>query len=218
MAIDSAAAANASAATTSLSRAKLSSNFDTFLTLLTAQLSNQDPLNPVDSAAFTQQLVQYSQVEQQIETNDRLKTLLDQSASSGGAAAVAYIGKNAVLNSDVTRLSNGAATWAYDVTGAVGSTSISVRDESGKEVFNKTAPAQSGGQVFTWDGKDAAGRTFPDGIYRLVVGAKDSEGEAITPAINVNETITGIDFAGATPNLITASGARAFTDILTIKN
>ncbi len=216
MAVD--ALTGTDSATTSLSRAKLSDNFDTFLTLLTAQLSNQDPLNPVDSAAFTQQLVQYSQVEQQIETNDRLKTLLDQSASSGGAAAVAYIGKTAVLDSNVAQLSSGAATWAYQVTGASGDISLSVRDGAGKEVFNKTVPAQSGGQVFTWDGKNAAGKVFADGAYQLVVGAKDSDGKSITPSINVNELITGIDFAGETPNLITATGARAFDSILTIKN
>ncbi len=204
--------------TTSLSRAKLSENFDTFLTLLTAQLSNQDPLNPVDSAAFTQQLVQYSQVEQQIETNDRLKVLLDQSAASSGAAAVAYIGKNAVLDSDVTALSGGAATWAYDVTGASGQVTLSVRDAAGKEVFKTTAPAASGGQTFTWDGKDATGRAYADGAYRLAIAATDSDGATITPTVNVSEKITGIDFAGGTPNLMTASGQRAFDSILTIRN
>ena len=205
-------------AATSLSRAKLSENFDTFLTLLTAQLANQDPLNPVDSAAFTQQLVQYSQVEQQIETNDRLKTLLDQSAASGGAAAVAYIGKTAVLDSAIGRLSDGAATWAYEVTGAVGDVSLSVRDASGAEVFKTAVPAQSGGQLFNWDGRDASGRAVADGAYRLVVTAKDSNGAAITPSINVSERITGIDFASGAPTLITASGARPFDSILTITN
>jgi flagellar basal-body rod modification protein FlgD len=215
MAIDALAGSDA---TTTLSRAKLSENFDTFLTLLTAQLSNQDPLNPVDSAAFTQQLVQYSQVEQQIETNDRLKTLLDQSSASSGAAAVAYIGKSAVLDSDTTRLANGAASWAYDVTGASGAVTLSVRDSAGKEVYKMTTPAASGGQVFGWDGKNAAGVAQPEGVYKLVVTAKDTNGETIAPTINVNETITGIDFATGSPTLITASGQRNFDSILTIRN
>ncbi|MDX2235626.1 MAG: flagellar hook capping FlgD N-terminal domain-containing protein [Hyphomonadaceae bacterium] len=216
MTIDAITGAGAQA--TALSRAKLSENFDTFLTLLTAQLSNQDPLNPVDSAAFTQQLVQYSQVEQQIETNDQLKSLLDQSAASSGAAAVAYIGKSAVLDSDATTLADGAASWAYDVSGASGPVKLSVRDAGGKEVFAMTVPAASGGQVFNWDGENAAGVAQKDGVYRLAITASDSDGEAIAPVINVTETITGIDFATASPTLITVSGQRNFESILTIRN
>lgn len=201
-----------------LSRAKLSENFDTFLTLLTAQLSNQDPLNPVDSAAFTQQLVQYSQVEQQIETNDQLKSLLNQAAVSNGAAAVAYIGKNAVLDSDIARLSGGAATWGYDVTGAQGNVRLVVQDSTGKPVYSKTVPAQSGAQTFSWDGKDTSGRLLADGAYRLVIGANDSDGDSVTAVMSVFETITGIDFSGGSPNLVTTSGARPFDSIRSIRN
>jgi flagellar basal-body rod modification protein FlgD len=172
----------------------------------------------VDSAAFTQQLVQYSQVEQQIETNDQLKSLLTQNATSNGAAAVAYIGKDAVLDSDVTRLEGGAASWSYDVTGSSGPVTLSVRDSTGKEVYKTNVAAASGGQTFAWDGKDATGRALSEGSYRLVISAKDSSGETITPAINVVERITGIDFSGDEPNLITPTGRRPFDSILTIKS
>ena len=218
VATTNAAAASSATTVADSARAKLSGNFDTFLTLLTAQLANQDPLNPVDSAAFTQQLVQYSQVEQQIETNDQLKTLLTQSSTSNGAAAVAYIGKEAVLNSDTTHLTDGEASWSYDVTGSSGPVTLSVRDSAGKEVYKTTAAASSGGQTFDWNGKDASGRALAEGNYRLAVTATDTAGKAITAAINVNETITAIDFSGTTPNLVTTSGARAFNSILRIKN
>jgi len=211
-------AVSAATETTNVSRARLSENFDTFLTLLTAQLANQDPLNPVDSAAFTQQLVQYSQVEQQIETNEQLKSLLDQAAVSNGAAAVAYIGRNAVLDTDIARLSGGAATWSYDISGAQGDARIVVQDASGRAVYSTAAPAQSGAQTFTWDGKDSAGRALPDGAYRLVVSAEDGDGDAVAPAYSVLETITGIDFSGGSPNLVTTSGARPFNSIRTIRN
>src|SRR6478736_8350029 len=72
---------------------QLSSNFSTFLTLLTTQLKNQDPTSPMDSNAFTQQLVMYSQVEQQIDTNTNLKTLIGQNTTNAGAMAAAYLGK-----------------------------------------------------------------------------------------------------------------------------
>ena len=64
---------------------QLSGNFSTFLTLLTTQLQNQDPMNPMDSNQFTQQLVEFSQVEQQINTNDNLKTIIGQGTSQTGA-------------------------------------------------------------------------------------------------------------------------------------
>lgn len=204
---------------TSLSRAKLSDNFDTFLTLLTAQLANQDPLNPVDSAQFTQQLVQYSQVEQQIATNDKLATLLTQSAASGSAAAVSFIGKTAVFTNDVTRLSDGAANWTYDTTGATSDVKLSVRDASGKEVYAETRALKNGDQSFSWDGKDSSGRTLADGPYRLVVTATDGDGKAVTPTIKVEETITGIDFAtSGAATVLTGTGVRTFDSIHSVRN
>jgi flagellar basal-body rod modification protein FlgD len=212
-------AATSDTTSTSLSRAKLSDNFDTFLTLLTAQLSNQDPLNPVDSAQFTQQLVQYSQVEQQIGTNDRLATLLTQSQASGSAAAVSFIGKNAVFTNDVTRLSEGAAKWTYDTTGATSDVRLSVRNAAGKEVYAETRALANGDQSFTWDGKDSSGRLLDDGAYRLVVTATDADGEAVTPTIKIEEPITGIDFAtNGAATVLTATGVRTFDSIHSVRN
>src|SRR5476649_2407617 len=85
-----AAAATAAAST---AQKTLAGNFNTFLTLLTTQLQNQDPLSPMDSNQFTQQLVQFSQVEQQINTNDNLKSLITQGTNQTGAYAVSYLGK-----------------------------------------------------------------------------------------------------------------------------
>jgi flagellar basal-body rod modification protein FlgD len=208
-----------SESSTSLSRAKLSDNFDTFLSLLTAQLANQDPLNPVDSAQFTQQLVQYSQVEQQIATNDKLATLLNQSAAAGSAAAVSFIGKTAVFTSDVARLTDGEAKWNYDITGATGNASISIRDSSGREVYSENVQAANGAQTFTWNGEDTRGNELAEGPYRIVITAKDSSGESIEASTTVQETITGIDFgtAGAA-TVMTSTGVRAFDSIHSVRN
>jgi flagellar basal-body rod modification protein FlgD len=219
--IDSSYAASPATAQSvaSEARSKLSENFDTFLSLLTAQLSNQDPLNPVDSAQFTQQLVQYSQVEQQIATNDKLSTLLSQSQSAGTASAVSFIGKTAVFSSDVARLADGAAKWTYDVTGATGDARLSVRDATGREVYSESVPVGSGAKTFEWNGRDANGRNLPAGPYRLVVTATDAQGEAIVAKTSVEESITGIDFgtAGAA-TVMTAAGMRAFDSIRSVRN
>jgi len=202
-----------------LSRARLSDNFDTFLSLLTAQLANQDPLNPVDSAAFTQQLVQYSQVEQQIATNDKLASLLNQSAAAGSAAAVSFIGKTAVFTSDVARLSEGAASWNYDITGAVGTANISIRDSAGREVHSENVVAANGVKTFEWDGRDLSGRAMADGPYRIVITAADANGDDVEAATTVQETITGIDF-GTTgvATVMTVTGVRAFDSIHAVRN
>src|ERR1700734_3492026 len=73
---------------------QLSGNFDTFLQLLTTQLQNQDPLDPMDSNQFTQQLVEFSQVEQQINTNTNLQTLITQGTTNASAITTSYLGKN----------------------------------------------------------------------------------------------------------------------------
>src|SRR5580704_9781763 len=76
---------------------QLSGNFDTFLTLLTTQLKDQDPTSPMDSSTFTQQLVEYSQVEQQINSNTNLQTLISQGQTQSGAYATSYLGKTVTV-------------------------------------------------------------------------------------------------------------------------
>src|SRR5690242_8555320 len=102
-------------ATQSAAAKTLAGNFDTFLTLLTTQLQNQDPLNPMDSNQFTQQLVEFSQVEQQINTNDNLKTLISLGQSRSAADAVGYLGKAVTVSNGDAALANGTANWNYQL-------------------------------------------------------------------------------------------------------
>ena len=94
---------------------QLSGNFSTFLTLLTTQLKNQDPTSPMDSNTFTQQLVMYSQVEQQIDTNTNLKTLISQGTSNAAAITTGYLGKKVSITNGNASLTGGAATWTYNL-------------------------------------------------------------------------------------------------------
>src|ERR1700746_1550917 len=98
-----------SSSSTAVDDTMIASNFTTFLTLLTTQLQNQDPLSPMDSNQFTQQLVQFSQVEQQINTNDNLKSLITQGANQTGAYAVSYLGKAVTIAGGNAPLANGQA-------------------------------------------------------------------------------------------------------------
>ncbi len=106
-------AASTSAGTGTNSAAELSGNFDTFLKVLTAQIQNQDPLSPMDSSQFTQQLVQFSGVEQQIKTNSSLDTLISTSNSTAGAALSGYLGQTAEIDSSGAQFNGDPVHWKY---------------------------------------------------------------------------------------------------------
>lgn len=198
-------------------RTRLSDNYDTFLVLLTAQLQNQDPLAPMDSTQFTQQLVQFSQVEQQIRTNEQLSGLVSQYQAASAGAALSYLGKDAIIEADQTYLAGGAANWAYRLPEAATSMTITVKDSSGRTVYQTTtAPRGAGEHLFTWDGKKTDGTTAADGVYRIVVEPQNADGAAITPTVNVRERIMGVDFSGSTPVVITPSGTRELGKIRSV--
>jgi len=199
------------------SRTRLSDNYDTFLVLLTAQLQNQDPLAPMDSTQFTQQLVQFSQVEQQIRTNEQLEGLAGQYNAAAAGAALSYLGKDAIISSNETYLASGQANWAYRLPEAATNLTVSVRDAQGRTVYESTTEARGAGEhLFSWNGVKTDGSTAADGVYQVVVTAKNADGETITPTVSVRETIMGVDFTGDTPVVITPSGTRALSTIRSV--
>ena len=182
--------------------AQLSSNFSTFLTLLTTQLKNQDPTSPMDSNQFTQQLVEFSQVEQQINTNDNLKTLIGQGTGQAGTFATSYLGKKVSVTNGQASLSNGQADWTYNLGATAASTSLTVTNASGVVVYNAPGATTSGNNSFTWNGVDNNGNHLPDGTYTLSVTAQDSSGTKITTSVASAGTVSQIDMTGGTPQLV----------------
>ena len=201
------------------SRTRLSDNYDTFLVLLTAQLQNQDPLAPMDSTQFTQQLVQFSQVEQQIRTNEQLEGLVTQYQAASAGAALSYLGKDAIIESNRTYLAGGEANWAYSLDeNATGDVKIEVRDSRNRTVYSTTGERTAGEHLFTWDGEMNNGQEADDGAYTIVITAKNSDGETITPNIHVRERILGVDFTGSSPLVMTPSGTRELSTIRSVLN
>ena len=113
--VNSTTPSSASASSATNATSQLSSNFDTFLQLLTTQLQHQDPLDPMDTSQFTQQLVEYSQVEQQIDSNTNLQTLISQGTSQSAAYATSYLGKTVTVSGGEGSLTNGQAQWTYNL-------------------------------------------------------------------------------------------------------
>jgi flagellar basal-body rod modification protein FlgD len=196
----------------------LSGNFSTFLTLLTTQLKNQDPTSPMDSNAFTQQLVMYSQVEQQIQGNSNLKTLISQGQSSAAAMTTGYLGKKVSVTNGMASLSDGAAKWTYNLPAAASAATVTITNSSGRVVYTGAAETAAGSHELAWDGKDANGNQLPDGAYKLTVAAKDGAGANMTPAIASAGTVAQIDMTGATPQLVIGNMEVGLGDIAAVAN
>jgi flagellar basal-body rod modification protein FlgD len=189
------------------SRARLAENFDTFLTLLTTQLKNQDPLSPMDSTQFTQQMVQMTGVEQQLLTNDLLTKLVS-NTSGGVATAVSLIGKEVRAATDIAALSGGQAKWSYKLDRAAEDVKLEIIDEKGRIVKALTGDKTAGEHTLTWNGKDLADVQLPNGgSYRLMVRAKDSAGADVGVSTSIRGLVTGVEQANG-ETLITLNGGR----------
>mgnify|MGYP003671028258 CR=1 FL=1 len=198
---------NAATSASSASVTGLADNFDTFLTLLTTQLQNQDPLSPMESNEFTQQLVQFSQVEQSIATNGNLEKMLSLLGASNAANTVALIGKEITFAGGTNALTNGKAKWEYELPSEAAKATITIEDASGKLVYTGTAETSSGLHEFAWDGKDNSGDPLDDGIYTLSVNATDAEGGSVTAAVYSLGQVTGVQSGASEPELLIGEAA-----------
>lgn len=203
-----------SGASAAQSAATLSNNFDTFLTILTAQIQNQDPLEPMDSTQFTQQLVQFSGVEQQIRANSQLETLIKTTNSSAGAALSGYLGQEAVVDSAGAQFTGDPIKWQYELPKEASSATITVTDAAGKVLYSKTGETKAGTHEFTWNGElNKGGKASVDQPYWISVVAEDANKKAITPVHSLVTKITGVDLTYGEPALTTPAGVFAFSDI-----
>jgi flagellar basal-body rod modification protein FlgD len=178
----------------------LAGNFDQFLKLLTTQLQHQDPTSPLDPNQFTQELVQFSSVEQQINTNTSLTTMIALQQSQQAASALQFIGANVAVSGTTAQLANGQANWNYSVTQPATAT-INVVNSSGTTVFSTSQTVQPGAQTFAWNGLDSKGAASPDGAYTLSVSAVGANGQTVPVTTQVQGVVTGVDVSKTPPNL-----------------
>jgi len=199
--VDAVTATEAATRTTA-GRTSLTSNFETFLSLLTSQLKNQDPLSPLDSNQFTQQLTQMSGVEQQLLTNDLLTSLLAAQQGGGLNGAATYIGKDATAVWSATKLEGGKANWSYELGASASEATLAIVDGSGKTVWTGPAPDRTAGtHDFVWDGKTTAGGQLPDGgVYSLKVTAKSGTNDVQSQVLTRGQ-VSGVELADGVPYL-----------------
>lgn len=174
------------------SQTQLAENFDNFLLLLTTQLEYQDPLSPLDTNQFTEQLVQFTNVEQAIETNNKLDELISLQGTNQLTAALDYIGKTIQADGSRVSLSGGAGRVTYSLAENAQKVSIRIVDANGQPVRSVEGPASAGSHDLVWNGLDDQGNFLPDGTYGVTVTATNAQGGAIEVTQGTVGTVTGI--------------------------
>lgn len=185
-----------------------------FLTLLVAQLQNQDPLNPADATEFTAQLAQYSQLEQLFNLNDAMDQLTAAQTKSERLNALSLIGQDVVVENSEFTLGSEPVQIGYKVDGTVTSASLVIKNSTGRTVA--TLPASdlaAGNHYLTWDGKDNSGNTLPAGKYTITINAGGTQGTSATVTPLVRAQVTGIDLSGTEAKIVTSLGEYGISSI-----
>lgn len=198
------------------SAGRLATDFDDFLTLLTAQLQAQDPLDPMDSSEFTSQLVQFTAVEQQIQSNKNLENIAALVAFNGMTSAVTFLGKDVTVNQDVANLQDGKAVWVYEMLADSQETVLEIVNSGGSVVRTLDGPTDAGMHGFVWDGLDDLGQLKPDGPYKLRVKATNSLDEAVPTNVFLRNRVDNIEMVGGEA-LLSVNGFRIpITSVLSV--
>jgi flagellar basal-body rod modification protein FlgD len=210
--------ASSSSSSSTSSDGTLAGNFQTFLTLLTTQLQNQNPLDPLDTNQFTQQLVQFAGVEQQLKTNDQLSSLVSLQQTTQATQALDFVGKKAVVDGSTATMTNAAATWQLSVPTA-STVTINIANSTGQNVFTGSYGVNAGdNQVFSWNGLGNDGTQWPDGKYTLTATAADASGNPVAVSTQIQGTVNSVDLTQSPPLLSIGGDTYTISQIKSIVN
>ena len=187
----------------------IADNFQTFLTLLTTQLQNQNPLDPLDTNQFTQQLVQFAGVEQQLKSNDQLKSLIDIEKSAQSTQALVYVGNTVAVDGSKAQFDK-SATWNLTAPKGINAT-ITITSATGQTAYSGNFTLSQGNASFVWDGKGTDGTQWPPGTYTLTATGKDSNGQDVSISTEIQGMVDSVDLT-ASPPLLSIGGQTYTTD------
>ena len=197
---NSSSSSSSSSSSTGVDKDTLAGNFQTFLTLLTTQLKNQNPLDPLDTNQFTAQLVQFAQVEQQLKQNEQLATLVSIEKGAQSTTALAFVGQNVAVDGQTATLKNSSATWSFQVPKPISAT-VTITNATGQTVYSGSFTMDTGLQSFAWDGRDNTGTLWPDGKYTISVTGKDASGQTVSVPTEVEGLVDSVDLSQTPPVL-----------------
>jgi flagellar basal-body rod modification protein FlgD len=211
------AASSTASGSTNNAATGLTQNFNTFLTLLTTQLQNQDPLSPLDTNQFTQQLVSFSQVEQQINTNSNLQQLIALQGAGESISALPLVGQSIEYNAATAPLSGGQANFIYSLPSATSATALTVTDANGNVVYTQPGQTAAGTYVFNWNGQTNAGVQLPDGDYSLKIQTGvGPTGTTVTPTIASVGTVSAVGVQNGTATFTVGSMSIPMSELVTV--
>jgi flagellar basal-body rod modification protein FlgD len=188
----------------------IADNFQTFLTLLTTQLQNQNPLDPLDTNQFTQQLVQFAGVEQQLKANDQLKSLVALQKTSASTEALIYVGQTVAVDGSTAKFDT-SATWNLSAAKDTTTSTVNITNAAGATVYTGNFALKQGDFSFVWDGKGNDGTQYPAGSYTISATGKDSTGQTVAISTEVQGVVDSVDLT-ASPPLLSIQGSNYTTD------
>jgi flagellar basal-body rod modification protein FlgD len=188
----------------------IADNFQTFLTLLTTQLQNQNPLDPLDTNQFTQQLVQFAGIEQQMKGNDALASLVSIDKSAQSTQALVFVGQTVTVDGSTAQFDGNNATWSFNSPSAATAT-VTITSSSGQTAYSGPFSVNAGTANFTWDGKGTDGTQWPAGSYKMSVVGADSSGKAVAISTQVQGIVDSVDLTQSPP-LLSVGGQNYTTD------
>lgn len=210
--------ATAAKDTSSSSKTNVTGDYNKFLTLLTAQLQNQDPLAPMDASQFTNQLVQFSQVEQSVHMNESMGNMLKIQEQSQLNDAVSYVGRTVEVEGKEFSVSDGSPVGLlYAVDGTPAQASIQIFDGRGILVRTLPAPQGSGPNRIEWDAKNSSGSTVADGTYRVQITAKDQQGKDLSVQTGYAGVVSQVQKVDGAMMLSVGSSKVPLSSILTVR-
>src|SRR4030095_7804365 len=184
---------SSSTATSDTAASKATADYNSFLTLLTAQLKFQDPLAPLDATQFVSQLSQFSSVEQAIVSNQKLDTIIKSLGASSMMADVGLIGHKVELAGNAVELKDGNASLTYSLASDAEQAGVVIRDESGNIVRSMAIDPSAGEHSLTWDGTDNSGNDLEDGVYTFTFGAADADDKVVASTSYVTATVSRVE-------------------------
>lgn len=194
----------------------LAADFNQFLTLLTTQLQNQDPLSPMDSTEFTSQLVQFAGVEQQININQKLDSLVSLQLGNTMGNALGYVGQKINYISSEFNFDGQPVDFSYAYNGNPINAKIRIVDETGRTVFEAPANTAAGRNAFVWDGIDKDGARVPPGTYEMKIDALDADNKAVTSTIVTSGLVSGVETQNGLIFLIVGERAISLGTVLNV--
>lgn len=197
--------------------ASLSSNFSDFLSLLMTQLQNQDPSSPMDSSQFTQELVQFSSVEQQIGTNQDLTQLIQLTQASQIEQSSSMLGKPVVATSSQLALQNGTAQIEFNTT-TPENVAIAVYNADGSQIQTASVTSTAGSNTWTWNGENAQGQQMADGAYTVTVTEIGTNGSTSQVPFTITGTVTAVQSNSGTVDVQMGGLTLPFSDVTSVGN